>query len=205
MTEVCIVDYGIGNLSSISNMLKKVGGEGMIISEADKILAAKKIILPGIGAFDTGMLNLIQRNLDGVIREAVDKGAYLLGICLGMQLLFEKSEEGKTRGLSLLGGEVKKISFTDNLSLKIPHMGWNFIKPIKNSHLFLTNDEQMRFYFVHSYHVSCAAELTSATTHYGYEFPAAVEKNNVMGVQFHPEKSHKFGMKILKRFLEIPC
>ncbi len=205
---IVIVDYGMGNSASILNMIRKAGGSAVISSSLDDIKQASAIILPGVGSFDNGIRKLRSQGFmelieDKVIREKVP----FLGICLGMQLLFDSSEEGNENGLGWITGDVKKFDFaTDELkkSLKVPHMGWNDAQPLKESKLMPTSDSEYRYYFVHSFHVECAdrADVT-ATTNYGYDFTCAVQKDNVYGVQFHPEKSHKFGMELFKRFIKV--
>lgn len=197
-----IVDYGLGNLFSIKNMFKQIGEEAYISSDIRKIVNSERIILPGVGKFDEGVSNLKKLNLDKVIVEQVKNGKPILGICLGMQLLGNSSEEGRLNGLGLINFETVKFR---NIGLKIPHMGWEQIK-IEQSESSLLNgvDEKFRFYFVHSYHVVCNNKknvIVSAT--YGYEFTAGVQNDNVYGVQFHPEKSRCFGMKLLENFVRL--
>jgi imidazole glycerol-phosphate synthase subunit HisH len=203
---ITIVDYGTGNLASIANMLKKIGCSSLITSDAREIARATKLILPGVGAFDTGMRNLTELGLIEVLnRKARDERVPILGICLGMQLFVSGSEEGERPGLGWIDGSVLK--FRPELSdgnLKVPHMSWNHIQVVKESKLFADMHQDPRFYFVHSYHVQLDRdEDLLATTTYGYPFASAVEKENIAGVQFHPEKSHKFGMKLLKNFAEM--
>lgn len=201
---VLIIDYKMGNVGSILNMIKKIGGEAEISDDIEKIKNADKLILPGVGAFDTGMKNLEEMNLISVIKEKALNGTPILGICLGMQLLADKSEEGKLDGLELINGEVKKFKFDNDKSLKIPHMGWNTISPVKEDILFNDMPPEMKFYFVHSYYFVCNDKNDElAKTSYGFDFSSMVRKGNIIGAQFHPEKSHKFGMKLLKNFLEI--
>jgi glutamine amidotransferase len=202
-SPLLVIDSGMGNLASVANMIRKIGGEAKISSSPDEICQAEKLVLPGVGSFDAGINSLKNNSLDLAIKKAIkENGSFLLGICLGMQLLFESSEEGIEPGLGLIPGHVCKFQL-DGQNLRIPHMGWNIVKPKQDSNLFNIEDEQ-RFYFVHSYHVNCAnAEDASARTHYGYDFVSAVESDNVMGVQFHPEKSHRFGMSLFKRFFDL--
>ena len=202
-SPLLIVDSGMGNIASVANIIRKIGGEAKISSSFDEIRQARKLILPGVGSFDVGINALKKKSLDSAIKVAVrENGSALLGICLGMQLLFESSEEGSQPGLGLIQGHVRRFQI-NKPKLLIPHMGWNVVKPKQPSCLFSTDDEQ-RFYFVHSYHADCAniADV-SATTYYGRDFVSAVENNNVMGVQFHPEKSHRFGMALFKRYLNL--
>lgn len=203
---ITIVDYGTGNLASIANMLNRIGCASVITSDADQIAHATKLILPGVGAFDTGMRNLSKLGLVEVLnRKAQEENVPILGICLGMQLFVSGSEEGGRAGLNWIEGRV--IKFKTELfekNLKIPHMNWNTVGTVKESKLFSDMDENPRFYFVHSYHVQLNSDQDLlATTNYGYPFASALERENIAGVQFHPEKSHKFGMKLLKNFAEM--
>ena len=199
--QIIVVDSGIGNLASVVNMIQKIGGEAKISSSLDEIRQAQKLVLPGVGSFDAGIIALKERSLDIAVKSAVkENGSLLLGICLGMQLLFDSSEEGSLPGLGLIPGHVCYFQLKDE-KLRVPHMGWNIVKPKRSSILFDIEDEH-RFYFVHSYHVNCLnAKDVSATTHHGYDFVSATESGNVMGVQFHPEKSHEQGLKLLENFV----
>lgn len=202
---ITIVDYGTGNLASIANMLKKIGCASIVTSEADRIAGAAKLILPGVGAFDTGMRNLMKLGLIEVLnRKAKEEKVPILGICLGMQLFVSGSEEGDLPGLGWIDASVIKFkSELNEKNLKVPHMSWNHIDVVKESKLFADMHEDPRFYFVHSYHVQLNRdEDLLAKTTYGYPFASALERENIAGVQFHPEKSHKFGMKLLKNFAE---
>ncbi len=203
---IVIVDYGMGNLKSIQNMFKKVGVAVKIASSHDEIMTADKLILPGVGAFDNAMKNLNEMKLIPVLREKVlAEKTPTLGICLGMQLLTERSEEGTLPGLGWIKGETKRFAFTgENAKLRIPHMGWNTVEICKESKLFADMYDEPRYYFVHSFHVVCTDDSDSlCKTEYGYAFTSAVERGNIYGAQFHPEKSHKFGMKLLKNFAEL--
>jgi len=203
---IAIIDYGLGNLGSISNMLKKIGAECVITSDKNTINKASKLILPGVGAFDNGISNLDNLGLIDVLAEkVVGEGYPILGICLGMQLLTKQSEEGTQSGLGFVDAETVKFEFPDSIAkLKVPHMGWNTVEQRKESKLFKDMFEENRFYFVHSYHVVCAnVSDILTTTVYGIEFVSSFEKNNIYGSQFHPEKSHKFGMQLLKNFVEL--
>jgi glutamine amidotransferase len=199
---VVIVDYGVGNLESIRNMLKKAGFESKVSSRKEDILQADRLILPGVGAFDACALKLRQSELINVLEEKVfgDK-VPILGICVGLQLLMRASEEGRERGLGWIEGDVIRFDAARLPgSVKIPHMGWTEVIEAKPS-LLLDEIIDPRFYFVHSYHVlPDDDEDILLTANYGYPFAAAVLKNNIMGVQFHPEKSHKYGMKLLSNF-----
>lgn len=201
-----IVDYGMGNYGSIENMFKKIGYKTLVTSNVEQIAQAKKLILPGVGAFDHGMKHLQSLGLIEILNtKVIEQKIPFLGICLGMQLLGQTSEEGQLAGLSWVPVKTKRFAFTDlDKKLPIPHMGWNFIAPQKPSILLEGLKEEARFYFVHSYHlVSEKKESCLATTHYGYEFISMVEQENIFGVQFHPEKSHRFGMQLLKNFAEL--
>lgn len=202
--SICIVDYGLGNIGSIVNMLKRIGYLAEVTNDVNKIQDVQKIILPGVGAFDSGMKKLKELNLvDDIIECVLVKKVPILGICLGMQLMTNGSEEGKEKGLSLIDAEVKKFNFNDNFALKIPHMGWNSLEVQKSHPLIKDMEQEIRFYFVHSYFVKCnRGEDILTTTKYGISFVSAFAKGNIMGVQFHPEKSHKFGMHLLKNFIE---
>lgn len=196
----------MGNLGSIANMLKKIGCQCIITNNLNEIQIAHKIILPGVGNFDRAMKNLKELGLIDVLnRKVLEKKIPVLGICLGMQLMAEKSEEGQLPGLGWIKADVKKFSFDEvNKHLKIPHMGWNTVQQQKDDLLFSNMYPDPRFYFVHSYHFECKKkEDILTTTFYGYHFVSAISSGNIMGVQFHPEKSHKFGMLILKKFAEI--
>ena len=203
---IVIIDYGMGNLGSILNMLKKIGAEAIISSNITEIEKAKKLILPGVGAFDSGMKNIMGLGLVSVLNERVLRGKIpLLGICLGMQLLTRRSEEGTLQGLGWFDADTLKFKFDKvQNGLRIPHMGWNYINVEKKHSLLNDLGENPRFYFVHSYHVVCdKVEDILATTSYGYDFTYAIIRDNIFGVQFHPEKSHKYGMKLLKNFIEL--
>lgn len=198
---ITIIDYGMGNLGSIANMIKKVGGRSKITSDLNEIKNAEKLILPGVGSFDNGIKNLKSTGIFEVINDRVlnDK-IPIMGICLGMQLMTNSSEEGVEKGLSWVDAETIKFS---NISLKVPHMGWNTIEHSKESKLFNDYDLEKRFYFVHSYYVSAKNESEVLThSEYGHKFVSSFEKENIIGVQFHPEKSHNFGMNLIKNFIE---
>jgi len=199
---IVILDYGMGNVGSIVNMLKKLGHKSVVSNDTKTIKEADKLILPGVGSFDAGIENLTKSGLVPLIlNHAKVEKKPLLGICLGMQLLGTKSEEGYLSGLSLIPFESKRFNFDKNENLKTPHMGWNLVE--KNTISYLTNniDVNSRFYFVHSYHAVCSLkENVLLESTYGYKFASAVCSENILGVQFHPEKSHKFGMKILDNF-----
>jgi glutamine amidotransferase len=196
---IVVVDYDMGNVGSIVNMLKKIGQPAEISSAPDVIRKADRLILPGVGSFDAGMDNIRARGLVSVLHEkvVVDKTP-VLGICLGMQLLGDGSHEGKTAGLGWIPAESVKLS---SETLRVPHMGWNELAVTQPHWLFEGEPADMRFYFVHSYHVVCKEpQHQIATARYGIELAAAVAKDHILGVQFHPEKSHRFGMQLLRNF-----
>ncbi|HLX90792.1 MAG TPA: imidazole glycerol phosphate synthase subunit HisH [Puia sp.] len=202
---ITIVDYGVGNLGSIRNMLKKVNGDAEIASDESKIMDATKLILPGVGAFDTCARKLRESGLLPVLnKKALEEKIPLLGICVGCQLLMEKSEEGSEPGLGWVRGETVRFDPQRlNDKLKIPHMGWSEVEINQSSGLFADMFAEPRFYFVHSYYPQPAdSSDVLVYANYGYRFAAGIARGNVMGVQFHPEKSHKFGMKLLNNFME---
>jgi glutamine amidotransferase len=206
MTDmIAIIDYNAGNIASIVNMLKKIGQKAIITSNPDEILDAEKIILPGVGAFDHGMENLTRSSLVNSIKQQAKNGIPILGICLGAQLLGNSSEEGDLAGLGLVNMDV--VKFNPNklpAGYKVPHMGWNEVNIKKKHPLFMDMYLDPRFYFVHSYHfLMNNPEDVLTASDYGYEFASAFQKDNIMGVQFHPEKSHKYGMKLLENFLRL--
>ena len=202
---IVIVDYGVGNLASIVNMLKKVGVKAIASSDPDVLKQAEKLILPGIGAFDAGMEKLNERGLVPLLNQLVlEKKVPVLGLCLGLQLMTKGSEEGKLAGLGWFDAETVRYKFgQEQANLKVPHMGWNTIE-IRHPHPLLSELEpDSRFYFVHSYYVHCNnAEAVLAETDYGGYFHSVVGEGNIMGAQFHPEKSHKYGMRVLKNYAE---
>jgi glutamine amidotransferase len=200
-----IIDYGIGNLESVLNMFKKVGVKEVVISsDKDVIMNAKKLLLPGVGSFDAGMRNLEESELIPILNHKVLlEKTPILGICLGMQLLTHRSEEGIKSGLGWIDAETIKFNLAPELKLKVPHMGWNYVNVNKENAL-INRESKNRFYFVHSYYVKCFDENQSiATSNFGIDFTCMVNKENVYGVQFHPEKSLKFGMKVLENFAKL--
>jgi glutamine amidotransferase len=200
---ITVVTGGPGNVGSVRNMLRRLDCEVLITSEPGQVVRADKLILPGVGSFDAGMQALRERKLDAALHEAVsNNGARLLGICLGMQLLMEGSEEGSAAGLGLVRGRVRRL-VPGERRLRVPHMGWNVVRPLRASTLFAAEPGEQRFYFVHSYYVECAEPGDVAgMTDYGIEFASVIERGQVCGVQFHAEKSHRFGMALLARFIE---
>jgi glutamine amidotransferase len=202
---ITIVDYGVGNLGSIVNMLKKIGAKAQASSDPDVLRHAEKLILPGVGAFDPGMRKLNEVGLAPLLNELVlEKKIPVIGLCLGMQLMTKRSEEGTEAGLGWIDAETVRFKFRpENAHLKIPHMGWNTLD-IRRQHPLVSDlGPESRFYFVHSYHIVCADEAdVVAYTDYGYPLAAVINKDNIMGAQFHPEKSHRYGMQLLKNFAE---
>lgn len=202
---IAIVDYSVGNLSSIQNMLKKIRADSIITNKAQDLINADKLILPGVGHFDSGMQHLRRTGLIDILdNEVLIKKKPILGVCLGVQLLTQGSEEGKEKGLGWIKG--KTVIF-DKSRLgaihKIPHMGWEDITNFENSKLFWGMYDEPRFYFVHSYHLQLDNAVdVLAYANYGYDFAVGIEHANILGVQFHPEKSHKFGMKLLENFVK---
>jgi glutamine amidotransferase len=192
----------MGNLGSIVNMFKKIGVEAKVTGDIKEIEQADKILLPGVGAFDAAMSRIKANGLTEVLNyKATEQKVPVLGICLGMQLLTDSSEEGMLPGLGWIPAKTIKFNFTKESGLKVPHMGWNMVKENRPSQLTKDFEEESRFYFVHSYYVKCENDENSVLkTNYGLEFDSAIQKDNIYGAQFHPEKSHKFGMKLLKNF-----
>lgn len=200
---IAIIDYDAGNIKSVEKALQKLGAEVVITKDAQEILRADKVILPGVGAFGDAMTNLKKYGLDEVIYKVVEKGTPFLGICLGLQLLFERSDETPgVEGLGILKGEILRIPEKDNL--KIPHMGWNSLHLQNEGRLFKGLSEESYVYFVHSYYLKAKdEEIVKATTNYSVNIHASVEKDNVFACQFHPEKSSDVGLQILKNFVEL--
>lgn len=201
---IAIIDYDMGNLKSVSKALEKVGASVCVTRDPKKIRNAEKIVLPGVGAFGKCMENLKNYELMGVINESIKSGKWFLGICLGLQLLFEESEEfGPVKGLGILKGNVVKFRGS---GLKIPHMGWNQIrrKSEVTSPLLDEIPENSSFYFVHSYYVNPAdKKIMSSETEYGLPFCSSIQKENILATQFHPEKSQKLGLKMLENFVNL--
>lgn len=202
---ISILDYGLGNFNSIIRIIEKVGGRAQRISLPQEIIGAEKLILPGVGHFDRGMSQIRERGLLDPLRETVlERGTPLLGICLGMQLLCAGSEEGTLPGLRFVDADVSKFQALQGQNLKIPHMGWNTIRVTRANPLIEASCEEQRYYFVHSYHVvPRVPDLAIAIATHGVEFCAAFQSRTIFGVQFHPEKSHRFGMALMKRFVDL--
>ena len=199
--SIVIVNYGLGNLAAIKNMLRKLGHDSIITSDVQEIARASKIIIPGVGAFGKGMENIKSMGLLDVLNQKVLKEKIpILGICVGMQLLTSHSEEGNVNGLNWLPIQTKKFVFDPSAKLTVPHMGWADVEYKPSHWLFKGYTEQPRFYFAHSYYVDYSSEYTIASVVYGSRFSCAVEYENIAGVQFHPEKSHRFGLTLLNNF-----
>jgi glutamine amidotransferase len=202
---ITIINYGMGNLGSVQNMFKKIGVASEISSDLSVIAKAEKILLPGVGAFDAAM----ERINGGGFREILNKRVLedkvpVLGICLGMQLLTDSSEEGRMPGLGWIPAKTIKFSFEKDSKLKVPHMGWNRVYEKNASPLIDDLPPEPRFYFVHSYYVQATDEgHVLTTTKHGVEFNSIIQRDNIFGAQFHPEKSHKFGMRLLENFSRI--
>jgi imidazole glycerol-phosphate synthase subunit HisH len=198
---IAVIDYGMGNLRSVTNALEKLGANAVVTSDRKIIKASKAVILPGVGAFGKCIENLNKLGLLGFMRETIEGGKQYLGICLGMQVLFESSEEAPgVAGMGVLKGTVPR--FTGNI--KIPHMGWNNIKIVKEVEILKGIENSEYFYFVHSYY--CSPEdkgIVATTTPYGGEFVSSVQKDNVFACQFHPEKSQRVGLKLLQNFVNL--
>lgn len=198
-----IIDYDAGNLRSVEKALQYLGKETIVTRDSEQIRKADKVILPGVGAFGDAMKKLQEYHLDTLIREIADSGKPLLGICLGLQLLFEESEESQgVKGLGILEGKIKRIP--EEKGLKVPHIGWNSLNLEHNGRLFRNIPENSYVYFVHSYYLEAKdPEIVKASTEYGVHIHASVEKNNLFACQFHPEKSSETGLQILQNFAEL--
>lgn len=204
--DVTIVDCGIGNVKSVLRMFEAVEAQAELASEPAAIADARRLVLPGVGAFDAGMAALNRGWRDRLDELALKRKIPVLGICLGMQLLCRRSEEGNAAGLGWIEADVRRIDTGGNPGLKIPHMGWAEVKPTRANLLIPTNEGPQRFYHVHSFRAVCdnAADEVGVVD-YGTPFTTAVERGNIFGVQFHPEKSHRFGMELMRRFASLPC
>jgi glutamine amidotransferase len=202
---ISLVDYGVANLGSMRNMLRRIGADAELVSTPAGVEKATKLILPGIGAFDHGMQALEHLDLVEPLRQRVlTDRVPILGVCLGVQLLGRSSAEGKSGGLKLIDSHCERLPADPGAGIRVPHMSWAQITPKRPDPLLAGLDERARFYFVHAYHVVCrnAADVL-AVARYGIEFTAMVRRDNIWGAQFHPEKSHRFGMRLLKNFVEL--
>ena len=202
---IAIIDYNVGNSGSIRNMLAHLGIVSEITSKRDVIAVAEKLILPGVGSFDTAMRSLNTSGLESLLHEAVlGQGKPVLGICLGMQVMTRCSEEGSRPGLGWIDAQTVKLRLSSGAErLRVPHMGWNVSKPLRDSPIWTEIPDPARFYFVHSYYVQCNNQADAlCATEYGISFVSAFARDNLFGVQFHPEKSHRYGMALLKSFAQ---
>ena len=203
--KIIIIDYGAGNIKSIQFAFKRLGYEAKLSNAIEEIKAADKIIFPGVGHFSKAMENLKKLNVIQSLNEKVlEKKTPVLGICLGMQLMALSSEEGKSNGLGWFDATVRKFNIKDKLNFKVPQMGWNTISINKKSDLMKNIPDQSEFYFIHSFYIKCNKEEDILnTTVYESEFVSGIQKDNIFGVQYHPEKSHEIGEKIFKNFIQI--
>jgi glutamine amidotransferase len=203
MDTITIVDYGMGNLASVKNMLRRIGVSSTITGDPDDIARATKLLLPGVGSFDAAMREIARRGLRDVLdRRVLNDRVPTLGICLGMQLITRSSEEGRLPGLGWVDATTRRFPGGDGL--KVPHMGWNVVTPTRTSALTAGLPEESRFYFVHSYFVKADRPTDAVlTAQHGVTFDAALEAGNIYGAQFHPEKSHRFGMQVLANFARV--
>lgn len=199
---IAIIDYGVGNVASIANMLSKAGFESELTGDPERIAAAEKIILPGVGAFDKAAIKLRETGLGPLVVERAAAGAQILGVCLGMQLLLDGSDEGVEPGLGIVPGRVRRFPpELERAGIRVPHMGWNTIHRVGHGDVFPNVTEGDRFYFVHSYYADPLEESDRmATTGHGVQFTSMVRRGSVIGAQFHPEKSHKMGLRLLSDF-----
>lgn len=203
--DVTIVDCGIGNVKSVLRMLEHVDATAQIVSDPADAADCKRLVLPGVGAFDAGMAKLNDGWREVLDKVALERRAPVLGICLGMQLLCRRSEEGEAEGLGWIAADVKRLDTGGDPRLKLPHMGWADVEAVRPNPLIAVGEEQ-RFYHDHGFAAVCEDRAdVIATANYGTEFTTAVEHGNILGVQFHPEKSHRFGMALLRRFASLPC
>ncbi|MGV7221533.1 MAG: imidazole glycerol phosphate synthase subunit HisH [Nitrospinales bacterium] len=206
---IAVIDYGMGNLRSVAKAFEAVGAPVIVSSEPSEILKADSVVLPGVGAFKDCMKNLKEKELDRVVHESIESGKPFLGICLGLQLLFDESVEfGCVRGLGIIPGKVTRfdppVAQSGDERLKVPHMGWNTLSIKKRSPLFESAPEDPWFYFVHSFHVvPDDPEVIATTTNYGIEFVSGIQHKNIYAFQFHPEKSQAMGLSILEKFAQL--
>jgi glutamine amidotransferase len=202
---VAVIDYNMGNLGSVINAVTKVGGRASLVSRPEELKGCSRAILPGVGAFPDAMKHLKSTQMDEAIREFIESGRAILGTCLGVQLLFDESEEFKlTRGLGLIPGKVVRFkSDKFDRELKTPHMGWNELFVERGDSIFKGLPKEFYLYFVHSYHIQTDKRFVIGSTYYGYKFVSAVNRDNIYGFQPHPEKSHNVGLKILENFLKL--
>jgi imidazole glycerol-phosphate synthase subunit HisH len=203
--KILLPRLAIGNFASVLRMVHKVGHSAQLVDRPDDLREADKIILAGVGAFDAGMAALIDGTwIDALNDAAFNRRVPVLGICLGMQLMCKSSEEGKLAGLGWIDGVVTQFRFPEESKLKVPHMGWNTVEVRRSNALIAQDSSEKRYYFVHSYYAQCRTPAdVVATSHHGVDFVAALNRDNLYGVQFHPEKSHRFGMDVIRHFVEL--
>ena len=202
---ITIVNYGLGNIGSIVNMFKRIGVQSLVTSDKKDIEQATKLLLPGVGHFDAAMKNIDELDIRGILeKKVIEEQTPILGICLGMQLLTNGSEEGDLDGFGWIDARAKKFSFPHNRELKVPQMGWNLVQVSNDCKLSQGFDEDFRYYFVHSYYVEVSNQSNSMLkTEFGVKYDSGIFKDNIFGVQFHPEKSHKYGIKLLSNFAKL--
>ncbi|SMF62186.1 imidazole glycerol phosphate synthase subunit HisH [Allosphingosinicella indica] len=204
--DVTIVDCGIGNIKSVERMFQAADATAEIVSDPASLKDCRRLALPGVGAFDAGMAALNDGWRAALDQVALERRIPVLGICLGMQLLCRGSEEGEAAGLGWIAGDVVTLDLGGNAALRLPHMGWSVVTPARNNPLIPSDAGEQRFYHVHKYRAVCDREEdVLATTEYGTRFVTAVQRDNIFGVQFHPEKSHRFGLQLMRNFLALPC
>lgn len=204
--DLTIIDCGIGNVKSVLRMFQAVDVDAEVVSDPARAASARRLVLPGVGAFDAGMAALNRGWRERLDTLALERRIPVLGICLGMQLLCRRSEEGQADGLGWIAADVRRVDTGGDPTLKVPHMGWSEVTPTRANPLIPTDEGAQRFYHVHSFRAVCDEPATElATVTYGTPFTTAVQRDNIFGVQFHPEKSHKFGMGLLSRFAALPC
>lgn len=205
--DATIVDCGIGNIRSVQRMFEAVDGTAEVVTDPAKVDGCRRLVLPGVGAFDAGMRALADGGwIDALNRAALKDKVPVLGICLGMQLLCRRSEEGREPGLGWIEADVTKLDLGSDKRLKLPHMGWAVTRPASPNPLIGDGGGEQRFYYVHKYRAVCdRPQDVLAMSAYGVEFVSAIHHGNIYGVQFHPEKSHRFGKQLMRNFLDIPC
>lgn len=204
--DVTIIDCGIGNIKSVQRMFQAADGTAEIVDDPTRLDGCKRLALPGVGAFDAGMSALGQGWIDRLNHFVLERKVPIIGICLGMQLLCRRSEEGSLPGLGWIAADVVRIDTGGDKALKIPHMGWSVVTPTRPNPLLASDEGEQRFYHVHKYRAACDRdEDVLAIAKYGTSFTTAVHRDNIYGVQFHPEKSHRFGLALMRRFLAVPC
>ena len=205
MTSIAIIDYGMANLRSVQKAFEQVGHHAQIISSPDEIDRVDKIVLPGVGAFKDAVATLREKQFDVAVKRHIERGKPFLGICLGLQMLFDVGyEEGEHQGLGILSGKCVRFRVDETMGLKVPHMGWNQLISQRRSPLLKDLPAESSVYFVHSYHVEpTSADIIATTTNYGEPFVSSVWRENIVATQFHPEKSQKVGLQMLKNFGEM--